>query len=202
MARFWWWLIVLGWLTMGCSHPSTFADPIHAITDHPRIRYQSLLPSEPVIERCPPLAPTDSAPQVATNSEHVVPVPSEPAAIPIPLAKPFFVAFQKEEWHIPPDHADWSAVLQQLDPLGHYLVVGYSHGGGEQEQALLAQRRAEYIASLLHKAGFPLNQIHRMASWSVQRETFAPPLGAQIFSLGPEATEIRLGVSDKVETPS
>lgn len=202
MAHFWWWLIVMGWLAMGCSHTPTFADPITAINEHPRIRYQSLVPSEPVLEQCPPLASTDSVSQATTNSQPVEPVQQAPAAIPIPFPKPFFVAFQKEEWHIPPDHENWSAVLQQLDPLGHYLVVGYSHGEDEQEQAILAQRRAEYIASLLHQAGFPLNQIHRMASWSAQRETFAPPLGAQIFSLGSEATELRLGVFGKVKTPS
>ncbi len=202
MRHVWWWLLVMGWLSMGCSHTPTFADPIHSITDHPRIRYESLVSSEPVVEQCPPLAPTDSVGPAPTNAEPVVPVTEAPAARPIPFTKPFFVAFQKEEWHIPPDHANWSAVLQQLDPLGHYLVVGYSHDGGEQEQAILAQRRAEYIASLMHQAGFPLNQIHRMASWSPQRETFAPPLGAQIFSLGPEATEIRLGVADTFEPPS
>jgi hypothetical protein len=202
MTYVWWWLIVLVWLPLGCSHPPPFADPIKAINEHPRIVYQSLLPSEPVVEQCPPLAPIDSTSRVATDSEPVGPKSSVPVAMSVPFTKPLFVAFQKEEWHIPPDHADWSAVIQQLDPLAHYLIVGYSHGVGEQEQALLAQRRAEYIASLLHKAGFPLNQIHRMASWSAQREPFAPSLGAQIFLLSPEATEIRLGVAHKGETSS
>ena len=191
--------MVMVWVPVGCSQTFPIAAPIKAISDHPRIVYQSLLPSQPVAELCSPLDTSDMASQAATNSETVEPISSSRAATLVPLTKPLFVAFHKEEWHIPPDHADWRVVLQQLDPLEHYLIVGYSHDG-EQEQALLAQRRAEYIASLLHQAGLPLNQIHRMASWSPQPETFTSSLGVQIFSLGSEATEIQFGITEKVKT--
>ncbi len=201
MRYFWWWLIVLVWVPLSCSHPFPLASPIKALSDHPRIVYQSLLPSQPVIESCPSFDTSDMATQAVTSAEALEPTSSSQTVSPVPFTKPLFVAFQHEEWHIPPDHADWVAVLQRLDPLEHYLVVGYSHGA-EEEQALLAQRRAEYIASLLHKAGFPLNQIHRMASWSPQPEAFAPALGVQIFSFGSKATEIRFGITDKIQTPS
>lgn len=199
MRSVWWGLIALGGVMMGCSHPPQFADPIQAIEEHPRITYQSLVPEEPVVERCPTGVPTALPAQAAVETEKTEPVVPEPPATNLsdePIAKPFFVAFHKDEWHIPPDQEGWFDVLEHLDQNGHYLVVGYSHGEDEAEQALLAQRRAEYIGSLMHQAGFPLNQIHRMASWSQQREPFAPPAGAQIFLLGEGATELRLGVAE------
>ena len=187
-------MVYLTWMVMimvlvSCSHSNErFADPIKPITDHPRVMYKVLAPAEPQVDHClPPLA-EPSSPKAAVR-------PAAMAAAPVPKTQRWTIAFQQDQWHISPDDDRWQDVLQQLDPTSQYLIVGHSHGGEEQEHALLAQRRAEFIVSLLKDAGFEANHLHRMASWSSQQESVAPPVGVRIVVVESETTEVRLGVA-------
>ncbi len=182
------WLVML--LLVACAHrEARFADPINPITDHPRLMYRSLAPTEPQVDHCRPL-PSEPSSSKATAR------PSAMTETAPPKTEPWTIAFQPDQWHIPPDDDHWQDVLRQLDPTGQYLIVGHSHGGAEQEPALLAQRRAEFIVSLLKDAGFEANRLRRMASWSSQQEALASSVGVHIFVMDSATTEMRGGMAN------
>lgn len=175
------WLLMLLWVPVGCSHAPTFADPIKVVNEHPRIAYQSLHPitSLPVEQDVSP--PPVVCPPAATKAEEAPSPPPAPQAV-----TPFFVPFGQDQFHVAPDFHEWQAVLGQLDLDAHYVVVGYANAQ-ETNAPLLAQRRAEYIASVLANEDFPTTHIRIMASWD-QDATLSPAFqGVHIFPVGPGA---------------
>lgn len=178
------WLIMLWWVPVGCSHPSSFADPIKAVNEHPRISYQSLQPitSPPVEQDVSP--PPVVCPPAATKAEAVPPTTAAPHAV--PAVTPFFVPFGHNQFHVAPDFHEWQAVLGQLDHDAHYVVVGYAHAQ-ETNAPLLAQRRAEYIAGFLAHEDFPPTHIRTMASWDQDATPSHALQGVHIFPVGPGA---------------
>jgi len=182
-------IMLLSLAVSGCLFNQTKPEP----EANPRIIYRDLL-AAPAEYSAIDTLPAQSVCEHKT--EQVVVVKEVMVACDV-LAVPekeintasFQVSFRNESSVIDSDlNTELATIKSTLDTQSHYLVVGHSHGKSAKGNNYLASKRADKVSRWLVSNGLPSKNVHKLASWSASKESYAPTKGVQVFKVDENIT--------------